>query len=67
MALAQFYSSVGRSVTAGPPQPQDLQAFVAAAAEHGVSLGSAQDNAAIGIYMFTQVAPKMKRPANMTH
>ncbi|WP_430245099.1 cupin domain-containing protein [Neorhizobium sp. DAR64861/K0K2] len=67
MALASFYSSVGRSYPAGPPQPQDLEAFGAAAAEHGVWLGSAQDNAAIGISMFTQMAPKMKRPANMTH
>lgn len=67
MELASFFSSVGRPVPASPPQLQDLQAFVLAAAEHGVWMGSAQDNAAIGISMFTQMAPKMKRPANMTH
>lgn len=66
-SLASFFASVGRSVPAGPPQPKDLQVFVAAAADHGVWLGSPQDNTAIGISMFAQMAPKMKRPANLMH
>ncbi|MGV1754963.1 cupin domain-containing protein [Agrobacterium sp. CG674] len=66
-SLASFFASVGRPVPADAPGPADLNAFVAAAAEHGIWLGSEHENAAIGISILAQVAPRMKRPANLMH
>jgi quercetin dioxygenase-like cupin family protein len=64
--MAKFFAAVGRPVPVGPPSPEDLQAFVAAAMDQGYWLGSPQENAAIGIFL-PNLAAKVKRPANMTH
>lgn len=66
-SLASFLASVGRPVPADEPGPADFHAFVAAAAEHGIWIGAEHENAAIGISMLAQMAPKMKRPASLMH
>jgi len=64
-AMAVFFSRTGRPTTGAPPTPAEVEAFIVAAAKHNFWLGSAMENAAIGISL--RATPKMKRPANMTH
>ena len=51
--LGQFFTDAGRPVT-GPPQPPspaDVARFTALAARYGHTLGSPEENAAVGIEM----------------
>jgi quercetin dioxygenase-like cupin family protein len=49
--LGRFFLEVGRPVTGSPqpPTPDELAHFIAVAAHHGYTLGTPEDNAAVGI------------------
>jgi quercetin dioxygenase-like cupin family protein len=51
--LGQFFAEAGRPVTGlpQPPAPADVARFTAAAARYGHTLGTPEDNAAMGIEM----------------
>ena len=54
--LGRFFQEVGRPIAPGvpppPPTPDDIQHFTRIAAEYGHWLGSATENAAVGISLF---------------
>jgi quercetin dioxygenase-like cupin family protein len=54
--LGRFFREIGRPVSSGvppgPPTADELQRFIEVAAEYGHWLGSAEENAAIGISGF---------------
>ena len=51
--LGQFFAEAGRPVTGlpQPPAPGDVARFTAVAARYGHTLGSPEENAAVGIEM----------------
>ena len=51
--LGQFFAEAGRPVTGlpQPPSPADVARFTAVAARYGHTLGSPEENAAVGIEM----------------
>jgi quercetin dioxygenase-like cupin family protein len=51
--LGQFFAEAGRPVTdpRHPPAPGDVARFTAVAARYGHTMGTPEENAAVGIYM----------------
>jgi quercetin dioxygenase-like cupin family protein len=47
--LGRFFGEVGRPVNGAPPTPQDLANFIETAIRYGYTLGTPEQNAAVGI------------------
>jgi len=47
--LGQFFNEIARPSAAPPPTPEEFAQFVDAAARYGYSLGTPEENAAVGI------------------
>jgi len=49
--LGQFFQEVGRPATGSsqPPSPDEIARFLAVCAKYGYSLGTPEENAAVGI------------------
>ena len=47
--MGRFFEEIGRPVTGTPPTPQDVARFVETATRYGYTLGTPEQNAAVGI------------------
>jgi quercetin dioxygenase-like cupin family protein len=49
MKMGRFFAEIGRPVTGEPPAPADVARFVETAIRYGYTLGTPEENAAVGI------------------